>query len=275
MHTHPHPHDTHHPYEHDETTGPPWRLRWAVARRLRHQQWQAGWVPADDETGPGRGDPRGGGPGRGGAPRGGGPRGGSPRGGPFGGPRGGHPFGHHGPAGGPPFGPGGWMGPRRGGRARRGDVRAAVLALLAEQPRNGYQLITEIEQRSGGVWKPSPGSVYPVLAQLEDEELIGSTTETGRKAFAITEAGRAEVEARGGAAPWDAARDDMGEGTFELMGGLKQVGGALWQIAGSGTAAQQREAAEILAETRSRLYRLLADGPTGATPDATPDAPTG
>ena len=180
---------------------------------------------------------------------------------PSGGPFGGGPFGgpHGGPHHGGPFGPGGW-GARRGGRARRGDVRAAVLALLAEEPRNGYQLITEIAQRSGGAWKPSPGSVYPVLSQLEDEGLVTPSTEGGRKAFVLTDAGRTEAQARTGSAPWDEARDDLGEGRAALMDGLKQVGGALWQVAGAGTPAQQREAAAILADTRSRLYRLLADG---------------
>lgn len=230
----------------------PARERWLATGRLPGPGWQAGPVPTDDE--PGRPGARG--------PRGRGGRG----------PGHGHP--HHGHAGGPPFGPGGWMGPRRGSRARRGDVRAAVLALLDEESRNGYQLITEIEQRSGGVWKPSPGSVYPVLAQLEDEGLVEPSREGGCKAFVLTDAGRDEVASRSGsAAPWDAARDDMAEGTFELMGGLKQVGGALWQIAGTGTAEQQRAAAEILADTRTRLYRLLAgddggdatSGPTTST----------
>lgn len=161
-----------------------------------------------------------------------------------------------------------------GARMGRGDVRQAVLALLREQPMHGYQLITEIEQRSGGVWKPSPGSVYPVLAQLEDEGLVEPSSEGGRKAFVLTDAGREDVASRSGsAAPWDAARDDMGEGTFELMGGLKQVGGALWQIASTGTPEQQRAAGEILADTRSRLYRLLAGDDQGeATPGPTTSA---
>ena len=172
-------------------------------------------------------------------------------------------------------------GPRRGGRARRGDVRAAVLALLAEEPRNGYQLITEIAQRSGGVWKPSPGSVYPVLSQLEDEGLVSASTEAGRKAFVLTDAGRTEVDSRGGPAPWDAARDELGEGRVELLDGLRQVGAALWQVADAGTPEQQQAAAAVLADTRSRLYRLLADGVPDAPADGSAtgtgpsDEPTG
>ena len=88
------------------------------------------------------------------------------------------PFGGGFPQGGPPFG--------RGRKARRGDVRAAALVLLDEEPRNGYQLMQEIEQRSDGAWRPSPGSVYPALAQLEDEGLVRTTETDGRKAYELT-----------------------------------------------------------------------------------------
>src|SRR5689334_106535 len=92
-----------------------------------------------------------------------------------------------------PFGPffGGHRG--RGPRARRGDVRAAALILLAEEPRNGYQLMQEIEQRSGGVWRPSPGAVYPALAQLEDEALVRVEERDGRRTYVLTDEGRAYV----------------------------------------------------------------------------------
>src|SRR5213080_1684473 len=82
----------------------------------------------------------------------------------------------------------------RGRKARRGDIRTAALLLLAEEPRNGYQIMQEVEERSGGVWRPSPGSVYPALSQLEDEGLIRSEESDGRKVFALTDAGRAQVE---------------------------------------------------------------------------------
>ena len=100
--------------------------------------------------------------------------------------------------GGPGFGPG--FGPRhhdrggRGGRGgRRGDVRAAVLALLTERPMHGYEMIQELDQRTGGVWRPSPGSVYPTLQLLEDEGLIKSDEGAGRKAYTLTEAGQTEA----------------------------------------------------------------------------------
>src|SRR3954452_6065800 len=116
---------------------------------------------------------------------------------------GGH--GHHGHGRGR-RGRGGWGGPgpggfggHRGPRARRGDVRAALLALLAEEPRNGYGLMQEIEQRSDGMWRPSPGSVYPALQQLEDEGLVRAEVVDGGRRFALTDAGRAHVDERGDA----------------------------------------------------------------------------
>src|SRR4051812_43166078 len=107
----------------------------------------------------------------------------------------------------------------RGPRARRGDVRAALLVLLAEGPQNGYQLIQEIERRSEGVWKPSPGSVYPALQQLEDEGLVRSDETDGRKLFHLTDAGREAAEAAAGeGAPWDAASESVDSDVWELFG---------------------------------------------------------
>src|SRR5512142_172341 len=114
-----------------------------------------------------------------------------------------------------PFGGPGWGPHRRGrGRARRGDVRLALLRLLAEEPRNGYQLMQAIEDRSGGRWRPSPGSVYPTLAQLEDEGLIRSAEHEGTKRLELTDTGRSYLESRADtAAPWDSG-DDPAADTF-------------------------------------------------------------
>jgi DNA-binding PadR family transcriptional regulator len=158
------------------------------------------------------------------------------------------------------------FGPPRGPRARRGDVRAALLVLLAEEPRNGYQLMQEIEERSEGVWRPSPGSVYPALQQLEDEGLVRVEQGEGGKAYALTDAGRAYVEERRDrlGAPWDAVKGDVGEGAWELMGPMRQIGMALFQLMHSGSEQQQAEAKEVLSETRRALYRILAeDAPEG------------
>jgi DNA-binding PadR family transcriptional regulator len=147
----------------------------------------------------------------------------------------------------------------RGPRANRGDVRAAVLALLAERPMHGYQIITEIAERSGGVWTPSPGSVYPTLQHLEDEDLVTSDTSEGKKVFSLTDAGRVANEARTGArAPWEEVGDDVDATLIELRDGIGQVANAVRQIARGGTATQVAAAKKVLAEARRSLYRILA-----------------
>ncbi|MEV0403978.1 PadR family transcriptional regulator [Actinoallomurus sp. NPDC050550] len=165
---------------------------------------------------------------------------------------------------GPPgFGPFGGPPPWAEGRskARRGDVRAAILALLAEEPRNGYQLIQAIEERSGGEWRPSPGAVYPALQQLTDEGLIEGTEEDGRKPFRLTEAGRTYVEQHTDEvnAPWEAMTSDVRDDVRDLFKTAGGVGGAMMQVVRTGSEAQVAEAKEILAETRRRLYHLLAE----------------
>jgi DNA-binding PadR family transcriptional regulator len=162
-------------------------------------------------------------------------------------------FGFGGPFG---FGPP----PGRGGRARRGDVRTALLTLLAEEPRNGYQLMQEIERRSDGVWRPSPGSVYPALQQLEDEGLVRSDESEGRKLFHLTDAGReAATAASAEGAPWDAASESVDSDAWQLFDVARQVGMAVFQIAQAGTADQLAAAREILNNTRRALYGVLAE----------------
>src|ERR1700730_8489286 len=177
--------------------------------------------------------------------------------GPSGGPRG--PFGEFGP----PFG--GFGGPRgfRGhGKARRGDIRTAALLLLSEEPRNGYALMQEIEQRSSGVWRPSPGSVYPALAQLEDEGLIRSEEVDGRKLFALTDAGRKSVQERGAEtpAPWEQMSDDVSDEAFELGKLMREIAFAFVQVVRTGSEAQMAKAREVLVAVRRDLYRILANG---------------
>jgi DNA-binding PadR family transcriptional regulator len=166
---------------------------------------------------------------------------------------------HHGPRRGDWGGfPG--FGPPRGPRARRGDVRAALLVLLAEEPRNGYQLMQEIERRSDGVWRPSPGSVYPALQQLEDEGLVRSDETEGRKLFHLTDAGREAAEAAAAeGAPWDAASESVDADAWELFGVARQVGMAIFQIAQVGRADQLAAAREVLTNARRALYGILAE----------------
>jgi DNA-binding PadR family transcriptional regulator len=169
------------------------------------------------------------------------------------------PFGDFG---GGPFG--GWgRGPRgRGRKARRGDIRTAALLLLAEEPRNGYQIMQEVEERSDGEWRPSPGSVYPALAQLEDEGLIRTEEVDGRKLFALTDAGRKLVEERGAdrPAPWEQMSGDLTDDVVEIRRLIRDAMSAFVQVMRTGSPEQIAKAAEVLATTRRDLYRILADG---------------
>jgi DNA-binding PadR family transcriptional regulator len=167
---------------------------------------------------------------------------------------------------GPGWGPGPdmWFGRAklmRGPRVKRGDVRAAALALLAEEPRNGYQIIQEIGERSGGVWRPSPGSVYPALQQLEDEALIQSETpEGGRRRYTLTEEGQAYVTAHADevSAPWDVVARSVGDDAMELRALIGQVAMAAVQVTQVGSDAQVAQAYKILTDARRSLYRILA-----------------
>jgi DNA-binding PadR family transcriptional regulator len=168
---------------------------------------------------------------------------------------------------GPPFAR--WGRPFFGGRggfpgaprARRGDVRAAALLLIAEGPLNGYQLMQEIEKRSEGLWKPSPGSIYPALAQLEDESLIRAHEAGDRRTYVLTDAGRAYIEEHRGelAAPWEQMADSADDDVGALFREMRRVGMAAAQIGHLGNANQIAKARSTLAEARRGLYSLLAE----------------
>ena len=204
------------------------------------------------------------------------PRGPS-RGRPMAGPRGGRGWnrGPFGPGFGPgDFGPGGPMYGRggRGLRRGRGDVRLALLRLLHEEPMHGYQMIHELTDRSGGRWRPSPGSVYPTLSALEDEGLVEAEKSSGKRIFRLTDEGRAEVATTlDQPAPWeDAAREDD-TGLSGLRDQLFQLGGATMQVAQAGNDRQITEARKILGEARRSLYLLLADDASDEAGDAGDD----
>ena len=154
----------------------------------------------------------------------------------------------------------------RGPKVRRGDVRAAILDVLAVEPMNGYQVIQQINERSGGAWKPSPGSVYPTVQQLEDEGLVEGHEVEGRRLLRLTDEGRRYVEEHPDelAGTWrtfdEATATEREADGHDLKPVIGQVMGAVWQVVVSGTRQQQAEAAEILAETRRKLYGLLAEG---------------
>lgn len=149
----------------------------------------------------------------------------------------------------------------RRSRARRGDVRAAIVMALAEEPMHGYQIMQRLEERSGGAWRPSPGSVYPTLQLLEDQGSVKGAEADGRRVFSLTEAGETEAAAlkeRAGGAPWgpDAAGGDP---RYQLRQAVSQLGAAVKQVGHAGSSDQVTSTLEILREARKRVYSLLAD----------------
>lgn len=265
-----------HPH-HDTHEGGPFR-----GRGERDGRGMPGEHRFGDDAGP-RG-PQFGGRGRGKGPvRGPGGRGpGGPGRGP-GGPGFGPMGGFGGPGFGPGFGPGGFgpgHGPgRRGhgpGRGRRGDVRKAILALLAEKPHNGYQIMEAIADKTEGVWRPSPGSVYPALNLLEDEGLVEATTAEGKKVFALTEAGTAHVAELGEAIdePWAKVAGPH-ESMLDLMNQVRPLMSVLQQVASEGSPAQRDKAIALLGKTRRELYLILAEDETASAAGGAAGGATG
>ncbi len=127
---------------------------------------------------------------------------------------------------------------------------------------NGYQIIQEITERSGGMWKPSPGSIYPTLQQLEDEGLARTDVEEGRRTFQLTDEGRAYVDSHAEemAEVWEAMSPSADDETDDVRPLIGQTAAALWQIMATGSSAQKARAREVLGETRRTLYGILADG---------------
>lgn len=159
----------------------------------------------------------------------------------------------------------------RGSKRRRGDVRMAILDVLreSEESPNGYQVIQAITERSGGAWKPSPGSVYPTIQQLEDEGLVETDEERGRRSHRLTQAGRDYCEDRADEfasvwAPFEVERTNPWTGEerhADIKAEIPQVLSAIWQIASAGSETQRAAAVDVLVDARRRLYGILADGP--------------
>jgi DNA-binding PadR family transcriptional regulator len=177
------------------------------------------------------------------------------RGGPFG--PGGRDFGGSGFG----FAPGGRRGPggRGGGRGRRGDVRAAILTLLAERPMHGYEMIQEIAERSNGLWKPSPGSVYPTLQMLEDEGLIAAAqTQGSKKLFELTDDGKAAAE-KIETAPWTEITEGADPAQVNLRQAVNQLFGAVAQSAHAANTDQQQRILDIVNNARREIYQILGE----------------
>jgi DNA-binding PadR family transcriptional regulator len=152
-----------------------------------------------------------------------------------------------------------WRRPRA--RMRRGDIRVAVLVALSDAPGHGYEIIQRLADKSGGLWQPSPGSVYPTLQLLEDEGLVRGTERDGKRIYELTDAGREEVSRRvaeGAGEPWTAP-GRFGTGTGQLRGAMAQLHLAVKQVTMAGTPAQVEHAIAILNEARKRLYQMLSE----------------
>lgn len=164
---------------------------------------------------------------------------------------------------GPGFGgPGGPRGPGWGGgmRVRRGHIRTLLLTSLLDGPGHGYELMQRLEVKTGGMWRPSPGSVYPTLQLLEDEGLVRSQPREGKRVYEITDEGRADVEARAArnGPPWAAGADGP-PGAQALREAVGQLHMAARQVAHAGQEAQVERAVAVLAEARRKIYQILAE----------------
>jgi DNA-binding PadR family transcriptional regulator len=165
------------------------------------------------------------------------------------------------PRGGFPMGPGPFFAGRP--KVGRGDIRLAILQLLQEQPMHGYQIMQELTERSEGIWRPSPGSIYPTLQQLEDEGLVHSERLEGKNVYSLTEAGRDRLASEDQTPPWERLGEHAHEGLIELRDLAFQVGAAVMQVARSGSEQQLTKTREILEDARRSIYQLLGDDDAG------------
>ena len=151
----------------------------------------------------------------------------------------------------------------RGGRhrAKRGAIRIAIISLLGERPMHGYEIITELETRSDGRWRPSPGSIYPTLDRLEDRGVLTSAEVDGKRQFSLTDRGRQQLaeirDAQGDddELPWNQSGTG---GRGELRRLMSELGGQARQVARFGSADQRTAATAVLEDTKRKLYEILA-----------------
>jgi DNA-binding PadR family transcriptional regulator len=141
---------------------------------------------------------------------------------------------------------------------RRGDIRQAILRALVDGPAHGYEVIRRLEERSGGLWRPSAGSVYPTLQLLEEEGLLTSREEGGKRVYELTEDGRAQVESQtAGGFPWESG--DPTSGRFALRKAIAQLHMAAQQVSLAGDESRVERATTVLKDARQKLYQLLAE----------------
>ena len=147
----------------------------------------------------------------------------------------------------------GWGGGRR---MPRGAIRTAILVALRDEPAHGYEVMRRLEEMSGGLWRPSPGSVYPHLQMLEDEGLVQSSDVDGSRMYTLTDTGRAEAE--NAPLPWQAGRRDRRRGPHAPPG-MGQLMSAAKQLAGAGQKSQLERGIAVVQQARKELYQILAE----------------
>jgi len=150
-------------------------------------------------------------------------------------------------------GRGGWGGGRR---MRRGAIRTAILISLKDQPAHGYEVMRRLEEMSGGLWRPSPGSVYPHLQMLEDEGLVQSSEAEGSRTYTLTETGRAEAER---SAPLWQEAGEADDKIRALRVAVGQMASAAKQLAGAGQGSQVERGIAVIQKARKDLYQILAE----------------
>jgi DNA-binding PadR family transcriptional regulator len=139
---------------------------------------------------------------------------------------------------------------------RRGDIRRAILAALQEHPAHGYEVMRRLEEMSGGLWRPSPGSVYPHLQMLEDEGMVHSSQSDGTRTFDLTDEGKAEA-AKDPSLPWDS--EDAGDDVRSLRVAVSQLMSAAKQLSGAGEGDQVNRGIAVIQKARKELYQILAE----------------
>jgi DNA-binding PadR family transcriptional regulator len=149
---------------------------------------------------------------------------------------------------------GGWGGGRR---MRRGDIRRAILSALKDSPAHGYEVMRRLEEMSGGLWRPSPGSVYPHLQMLEDEGMVQSAEIDGTRTFTLTEKGVAEA-ANDAPLPWQSGGDNDDQ-IRALRLSVTQLMSAAKQLSGAGANAQVERGIAVIKKARQELYQILAE----------------
>ncbi|MFT4245433.1 MAG: PadR family transcriptional regulator [Micrococcaceae bacterium] len=162
-------------------------------------------------------------------------------------------------------------------RARRGDISSHILMLLADKPMHGYEIITKLEEQSGGMWRPSPGSVYPTLQLLEEQELVTSEKQGKKKVYSVTEAGEKKIEetkekleklkethkdnkGKDKRFPWD---DDRHKKMRKMRKIIKTTMESMFTIAIHGTDEEFDEARDALKKANKKIKKMAKEYPSG------------